>query len=270
MTVATMQYPRVLSNAHEIKRYPTFKAAQTIENAVFVVAYLMAALLGGMCGIAIAVYSGSAFSVSTLFNSETARTEAAVVISHEATIADKGLPPASQAVRQESTTPASLLTVAVPKSAARESTSLIPRVLSAVYTHHATRKASARLHHSARFRRSLRHRMVEFTKTPVIAAMPQSSETAETIAVVSARPPASFMIEGDATVADYDALAGMIETQEGRTFSVAKSADESGGLPWADSLASVHYRCDQSGNCTLFHGGSSVTNVRMTNQVTGT
>ena len=58
MTVATMQYPRVLSNAHEIKRYPTFKAAQTIENAVFVVAYLMAALLGGMCGIAIAVYSG--------------------------------------------------------------------------------------------------------------------------------------------------------------------------------------------------------------------
>jgi hypothetical protein len=114
----------------------------------------------------------------------------------------------------------------------------------------------------------LRHKASKFRKMLVIVTKPKASENAKTADAVAVRP-ASFSIEGDVTVAGYDALAGMIETREGKTFSVARAADESNGIPWADSLSNVHYRCDQSGNCTLFHGGWSVTNARMTNQVVG-
>ncbi len=261
MTVATMPYETSLRSESEIRRYPTFKQV-SVEQPDFTVAYIMAALLGCVCGIAIAIYSGSAFSLSPVFNSETANTGADGAIGSETTVAGKDFPLAIQAVKQESTASASLLTVVVNKSATNESVSPSPEVSSAVHTHHATRKAPAGLHLSTSFMHSLRHKTSKFSKTPQIAVKPQTSETARTQVAVAAQP-ASFMIEGDVTVADYDALAGMIETREGRTFTVTKAVDESSGIPWADSLASVHYRCDQSGNCTLFHGGWSVTNARM-------
>jgi hypothetical protein len=267
MTSATLPFETALRSDSEIKRYPTFRQL-SVEKPDFTVAYVMAALLGCVCGIAIAVYSGSGLNLSTLFNSEISSTGAADVIAPETTVAGKDFPLASQAVKQESTASASLLTVAVYKSAANESISLPTEVSPAVPTHHATHKASARLHLSTMFRRSLRHRTSKFNKMPQIADQPQTSETAKTVVLVAAQP-ASFMIEGDVTVADYDALAGMIETREGKTFTVAKAMDESSGIPWADSLSSVHYRCDQSGNCTLFHGGWSVSNARMTGPMTG-
>jgi hypothetical protein len=255
MPVAPLQYPRALSSANQNKSYPTFKSV-IIEKPNFSVAYVMAALLGCVFGVALAVYSESGFSAAVLFNSETATNNAAQVIGHETTIAGKDFPLVSQTVKEENPAPDSLLTVAVYKSAALESTSLTPRVWSAAHRHRATRKASAR------FRRSLRHRTNRFRNIPVVNAMHQAAETAETEVAVAARP-ASFMIEGDVTVADYDALAGLIETHEGKTFTVAKVTDESNGISWADSMASVHYRCDQSGSCTLFHAGLSVPNVRM-------
>ena len=255
MTVASSQFPSTLSNENEIKRYPTYRQV-SVTKPDFTVAYVMAALLGFVFGIAIAICSGSEFSASALFNSETATNDAAVVIGPETTIAGKDFPFVSQTVKEESPTPASLLTVAVYKSAALESTSLTPQVSSAVHTHHSTRKASARTKFSARFRRSLRHRTTVSHEAPKLVAMPQVREAATAT-------PATFMIEGDVTVADYDALAGMIETHEGRTFTIASAADESNAMPWPDSLSSVHYRCDQSGNCTLFHAGLTVSNVRM-------
>jgi hypothetical protein len=180
MTSATLPFETALRSDSEIKRYPTFRQL-SVEKPDFTVAYVMAALLGCVCGIAIAVYSGSGLNLSTLFNSEISSTGAADVIAPETTVAGKDFPLASQAVKQESTASASLLTVAVYKSAANESISLPTEVSPAVPTHHATHKASARLHLSAMFRRSLRHRTSKFNKMPQIADQPQTSETAKTV-----------------------------------------------------------------------------------------
>ena len=261
-TIATtVQSSMAPSIVNEIKRYPTFRQVSA-QKPDFTVAYVMAVLLGCVFGIVIAVYSESGSSAWALFNSVTANSSATVYPVPETTIAGKDFPLVSEAVKVDSPMPASHLTVAIYKSAALESTSLTPRISPEAHKHRETRKASAKTKFSVRFRNSLRHGTSEFHKAPVIVAMHEAAETAKTLVVGSTRP-ASFMIEGDVTVADYDALSGMIETHEGKTFTVAKATDESGALPWTDSLASVHYRCDQSGTCTLFHAGLSVSNVRI-------
>lgn len=73
----------------------------------------------------------------------------------------------------------------------------------------------------------------------------------------------SFMIEGDATVADYDASARTIETRDGRSFIVDGAAGNSNVLQWVDYMGNLHYKCDQQGNCTLFRAGIAA-NARLT------
>jgi hypothetical protein len=72
-----------------------------------------------------------------------------------------------------------------------------------------------------------------------------------------------FFSEGDATVADFDASMGRIETYEGRTFVIGTTAVASAGASLQDSGVSVHYRCDQSGSCTLVRAGMVMQNVRL-------
>ncbi len=72
-----------------------------------------------------------------------------------------------------------------------------------------------------------------------------------------------FLSEGDVTVADFDASMGRIETYEGRTFVLGSSAAASAPASLQDSGSSVHYRCDQSGSCTLYRAGLVMQNVRL-------
>jgi hypothetical protein len=72
-----------------------------------------------------------------------------------------------------------------------------------------------------------------------------------------------FTVSGNATVANYDVSAGMIETDEGETFALDKPAIGS-TVSWLDYPSDVQYRCDQSWNCTLFRNGGVVLSARRT------
>jgi hypothetical protein len=72
-----------------------------------------------------------------------------------------------------------------------------------------------------------------------------------------------FFSEGDVTVADFDASTGKIESYEGRTFVLGTTAVPPAASSLQDSGSSVHYRCDQSGSCTLFRAGLVMQNVRL-------
>jgi hypothetical protein len=93
------------------------------------------------------------------------------------------------------------------------------------------------------------------------AASTAKSAVSTEIATAEGAAPA-FMIEGDATVADYDATTGLVETHEGKSFSIGPSAGVNSS--WDDYSGHVHYRCDKGGNCTLSRAGVVVPNARMT------
>jgi len=89
------------------------------------------------------------------------------------------------------------------------------------------------------------------------------------ISVVAPTPvvaplPRVLMIEGDVTVAGYDAAAGMIETREGMNFVIDRAVGDRNASLLEDSSGSFHYRCDQQGSCTLAHAGLAFSAARMT------
>jgi hypothetical protein len=90
--------------------------------------------------------------------------------------------------------------------------------------------------------------------------LPPASETGR---LDDAAEPFLFTVEGDVTVADYDASEGSIETHEGKTFVLDRAAGDSDTAPWQEYRANLHYRCDQSGNCTLFRDGVVVPNAKL-------
>jgi hypothetical protein len=73
----------------------------------------------------------------------------------------------------------------------------------------------------------------------------------------AAQGPFFLGIQGDVTVANYDATTGTIQTYEGETYLLAKNTAESNSIPWQDYPFNVHYNCDGIGNCTLSHAGAS-------------
>ena len=75
--------------------------------------------------------------------------------------------------------------------------------------------------------------------------------------------PSLFYTEGDLTVAAYDAAGNSIETSDGRTFVIGASVTVSSATPWQDYRSDVHYRCDQSGSCTLMRPGAIALNARL-------
>jgi len=87
---------------------------------------------------------------------------------------------------------------------------------------------------------------------PVAAAMADVTAPATSD---NASRPASTVIEGDLTVADFDALTGTVETREGRNFSVTQAGSDSNTSTWQDYAGNVHYRCTQGGSCTLRGSG---------------
>jgi hypothetical protein len=87
---------------------------------------------------------------------------------------------------------------------------------------------------------------------------PNVSATAEATAVTP-----TFMIEGDATVVDFDATTGLIETRDGKNFSIGTETAADDAITWQDYVGHVHYRCDPSGNCSLSRHGVFVPDARL-------
>jgi hypothetical protein len=101
---------------------------------------------------------------------------------------------------------------------------------------------------------------VAVTPAPVAPVVPSSGEVARP--QVAAVTPV-FMVEGDATVSDFDASTGMVETRDGRSFSIGTAVTTSYSTSWQDYFGHVHYRCDPGGNCTLSRAGVVVPNAKM-------
>jgi hypothetical protein len=98
------------------------------------------------------------------------------------------------------------------------------------------------------------HRKPYVSPTPTPEPDPPTGLELATAA--AAAGPFFLGIEGDVTVANYDARTGAIQTYEGSNFLLAKAAEPS-AIPWEDFPFNVHYRCDEGGNCTLVHHGAT-------------
>lgn len=72
----------------------------------------------------------------------------------------------------------------------------------------------------------------------------------------------NLYVEGDFTVASYDATAGTIETNDGRTFAVGAMVVTGSTGSWNEDGSDVHYRCTHSGSCTLSAAGMIASNAR--------
>jgi len=98
------------------------------------------------------------------------------------------------------------------------------------------------------------HRRPYVSPTP--APEPDPPTGLELATAAAAAGPFFLGIEGDVTVANYDAGTGAIQTYEGSNFLLAKAGEPS-AIPWEDFPFNVHYRCDEGGNCTLVHHGAA-------------
>jgi hypothetical protein len=83
-------------------------------------------------------------------------------------------------------------------------------------------------------------------QAPPGIGVPEPDHAADTFA---------FTVEGDVTVANYDDVTKTIDTYEGETIALAPTASQSSVITWQNYTSNVHYRCDQTGNCTLVKGG---------------
>jgi hypothetical protein len=100
-------------------------------------------------------------------------------------------------------------------------------------------------------------------RKPYVSANPPAPVDAPTglqlAAAAAATGPFYLGIEGDATVANYNGTTGKIETYEGSTFMLASATTGGSAIAWDDFPFNVHYRCDESGQCTMVHRGASAT-----------
>jgi hypothetical protein len=116
--------------------------------------------------------------------------------------------------------------------------------------------------HSVGGQKAALHRLALDSSTPAPAMAMVVEHMA--VAATEAATPSAFVVEGDATVADYDASAGSIETRDGRTFILGGASGAGNSVQWQDYVGNVHYSCTQHGNCTLFRAGVAVPNARLT------
>ncbi|MGB9152568.1 MAG: hypothetical protein WCD70_05725 [Alphaproteobacteria bacterium] len=72
-----------------------------------------------------------------------------------------------------------------------------------------------------------------------------------------------YFIEGDATVADFDSVSGTIQTEAGKTFLIGAAAAARVAGSMQDYHRNLHYRCDQSGNCTISGAGMVVPHAKL-------
>lgn len=98
--------------------------------------------------------------------------------------------------------------------------------------------------------------------SPNAPATPAEPTALELATAAAASGPFLMGIQGDATVASYDVATGIIETYEGSSFVLDNAASQNGAIPFEDFPFNVHYRCDQSNNCTIIRHGATA-NARL-------
>jgi len=72
-----------------------------------------------------------------------------------------------------------------------------------------------------------------------------------------------FSIEGDDMIVKFDVNRGVIETSGSKTFFIDKTSMGSVDPVWQEYPVSIHFRCDQSTNCSLMHAGAGALSVRL-------
>jgi len=79
----------------------------------------------------------------------------------------------------------------------------------------------------------------------------ETAEASEPAASDSASNPAQTRIEGDLTVADFDASTGTLETREEEASPSARRAASGTQTTGRIMRGNVHYQCTQAGSCSL-------------------
>ena len=97
----------------------------------------------------------------------------------------------------------------------------------------------------------------------MMAAVEQLSFRSQAVPSGDEAVPSAVYMEGDFTVASYDASHGTIETNDGRTFAVGMTVVAGSASTWDDSGSNVHYRCNPTGVCTLSGSGIFAPNARL-------
>jgi hypothetical protein len=219
------------------------KDDSTIRYAAAAVAF------GLVFGVALAAVLGNAALPISSPSQTSVVSTAAVVPGQVAPRAGHALPQHSQTSKQAvSASPSSVLPVALKTSVNHKS--------STAHRRHGVRKASF-----TRISFNPRSLKPSFRMAPAPAPAPFTASLATRQAE---QLTAAFFMEGDATVADFDSSSGMIQTDEGKTFIIGMPAGVSSAGPWQDYHRNVHYRCDQSGNCTISGAGVVVSNAKLT------
>lgn len=216
------------------------------------------ALIYAAIGASLGIVSGTALAVqiwpvsSTVATTNLAQASASVTGLNGPLIA---IPGQAALAMNEASTPSETAALSTPKPAALE-------------TRHVEK--STVIHHQfvatkATFENKLQasggnHLSSSSILGSTAAAVPVSSQVAyPQVAVIAP----VFMIEGDATVADFDANTGMVETRDGKSFSIGASVTATNVNSWQDYFGHVHYRCDPGGNCTLTRVGVVVPNAKL-------
>jgi hypothetical protein len=107
--------------------------------------------------------------------------------------------------------------------------------------------------------------MKRLTETHAAATHPPS-ETSEARRKKVTKPAPNtqlFFIEGDDVIMDYDASTGIIATRGEKAFSIDKTGAEANALKGRNLPLRIHYRCDQTGNCTLTSASGGALHTRL-------
>jgi hypothetical protein len=245
VTVAYLQNPKTAKTDWG-REYPTRASARAAAPTyVYAAAGTATVMLGLLFGAVVATFSGAGIGAPPSGNPNTF--SASVSGTNNAPVAEAATVQTFQSAQDDQTPTGSSKAATSAASSHVARTSHKAFINSSLASNHGNEGTSAA-------------GKSEKTDTSTFAQLPPPPAVQP---VDEAPRPAVFMIEGDVTVADYDATAGKIETQEGKTFSISTAAANTVALTWQDSTVNVHYRCDQGGNCTLIHGGVVLTNARL-------
>jgi len=72
-----------------------------------------------------------------------------------------------------------------------------------------------------------------------------------------------FYIEGDDSIAGYDASTGIVETYTSRRFLIDKAGAAANTLKGLDFPIDIHYRCDQAETCIITRAGGGVLHAKL-------
>jgi len=96
-----------------------------------------------------------------------------------------------------------------------------------------------------------------------IGNAPKAMEARRKPAAKPVAKPFAFFIEGDDTIAGFDASTGAIETGSGRIFLIDKTSAAANAIKSLDYPVHIHYKCDQHTTCSVARQGAAILLVRL-------